>query len=38
VNFNWPCFTADPEDWALQGVDTTYWNMLNSNIVEEQRV
>ncbi|KAM0300530.1 hypothetical protein ACHAPM_006845 [Fusarium culmorum] len=33
VNFNWPCFTADPEDWALQGVDTTYWNMLNSNIV-----
>lgn len=33
VDFNWPCFTADPEDWALQGVDTTYWNMLNSNIV-----
>ncbi|KAJ4123094.1 hypothetical protein NW768_010087 [Fusarium equiseti] len=33
VDFNWPCFTADPEDWALQGVDTTYWNMLNNNIV-----
>ncbi|KAM5353586.1 hypothetical protein ACJ41O_000236 [Fusarium nematophilum] len=29
---DWPCFTADPEDWALQGVDTTYWSMLNSSI------
>ncbi|KPM44535.1 hypothetical protein AK830_g1991 [Neonectria ditissima] len=28
----WPCFTADLEDWALQGVDTTYWSMLNSSI------
>lgn len=28
----WPCSTADLEDWALQGVDTTYWSMLNSNI------
>ncbi|KAI5458974.1 hypothetical protein BGZ63DRAFT_361188 [Mariannaea sp. PMI_226] len=28
----WPCFTADLEDWALQGVDTTYWSMLNSDI------
>ncbi|KAM0347408.1 hypothetical protein ACHAPU_004929 [Fusarium lateritium] len=28
TGFEWPCFTAGPEDWALQGVDTTYWNML----------
>ncbi|KAH7121880.1 hypothetical protein B0J13DRAFT_159445 [Dactylonectria estremocensis] len=33
ANFpNWPYFTADLEDWALQGVDTTYWSMINSNI------
>ncbi|RSL68996.1 hypothetical protein CEP54_002521 [Fusarium duplospermum] len=32
VTAEWPCFTADPEDWALQGVDTTYWSMLNSSI------
>ncbi|KAF4440713.1 hypothetical protein F53441_12224 [Fusarium austroafricanum] len=32
LDSNWPCFTADPEDWALQGVDTTYWTMLNSGI------
>ncbi|KAK2681782.1 hypothetical protein RAB80_003575 [Fusarium oxysporum f. sp. vasinfectum] len=32
LDSNWPCFTADPEDWALQGVDTTYWTMLNSSI------
>ncbi|KAH6987198.1 hypothetical protein EDB80DRAFT_767756 [Ilyonectria destructans] len=33
ANFTeWPCFTADLEDWALQGVDTTYWSMLNRNI------
>ncbi|KAJ4247136.1 hypothetical protein NW762_013274 [Fusarium torreyae] len=32
LNSHWPCFTADPEDWALQGVDTTYWSMLNSGI------
>lgn len=29
---DWPAFTADVEDWALQGVDTTYWNMLNNSI------
>ncbi|KAF7561061.1 hypothetical protein G7046_g3062 [Stylonectria norvegica] len=28
----WPCFTADLEDWALQGVDTSYWSMLNDSI------
>ncbi|KAK7408702.1 hypothetical protein QQX98_009118 [Neonectria punicea] len=28
----WPCFTADVEEWALQGVDTTFWSMLNSSI------
>ncbi|SPJ72103.1 uncharacterized protein FTOL_01831 [Fusarium torulosum] len=28
LDSNWPCFTAGPEDWALQGVDTTYWSML----------
>ncbi|KAF4973268.1 hypothetical protein FZEAL_9367 [Fusarium zealandicum] len=32
ANADWPCFTAGPEDWALQGVDTTYWSMLNSSI------
>lgn len=26
----WPDFTADLEDWALQGVDTTYWSMLTA--------
>ncbi|KAF5004308.1 hypothetical protein FDECE_9193 [Fusarium decemcellulare] len=31
-SLQWPCFTADPEDWALQGVDTTYWSMLNNSI------
>lgn len=30
-NSEWPCFTADLEDWALQGVDTTYWSMLNNS-------
>lgn len=28
---DWPCFTADLEDWALQGVDTTYWSMVNNS-------
>jgi hypothetical protein len=30
-NSDWPCFTADLEDWALQGVDTTYWSMVNNS-------
>ncbi|CAM1501194.1 Fc.00g103560.m01.CDS01 [Cosmosporella sp. VM-42] len=29
---DWPGFTADLEDWALQGVDTTYWSMLNNSM------
>lgn len=29
---DWPYCTADLEDWALQGVDTTYWSMLNDSI------
>ena len=29
---SWPELTADLENWALQGVDTTYWTMLNNAI------
>jgi hypothetical protein len=27
-----PDFTAEAGDWALQGVDTTYWSLLNGGI------
>ncbi len=27
---NFPNLTAEAEDWAFQGVDTTYWSLLNS--------
>lgn len=28
----WSDLTADVEDWAFQGVDTTYWSMLNNSM------
>jgi hypothetical protein len=27
-----PELTAEADDWALQGVDTTYWSMLNGGL------
>lgn len=31
ADYHWPCFTADLENWALQGVDTSYWSMLSNS-------
>ena len=28
--FDFPTLTAEAEDWAFQGVDTTYWSLVNS--------
>ncbi|KAH8887936.1 hypothetical protein GQ53DRAFT_826925 [Thozetella sp. PMI_491] len=28
--FNFPGLTAEAEDWTFQGVDTTYWSLLNN--------
>lgn len=29
-----PGLTADAEDWSFQGIDTTYWSLLNGNFVQ----
>ncbi|OHE90582.1 hypothetical protein CORC01_14129 [Colletotrichum orchidophilum] len=33
----WPCpgITAEAGDWAFQGVDTTYWSLLNSGMTSD---
>lgn len=29
---NWFDFSSDPDEWALQGVDTSFWSMLNQSM------
>ncbi|KAF6818226.1 C6 zinc finger domain-containing protein [Colletotrichum plurivorum] len=35
--FEWQCpgITAEADDWAFQGVDTTYWSLLNSGMTDD---
>ncbi len=33
--FEFPGLTAEAEDWTFQGVDTTYWSLLNNSAVGE---
>ena len=28
-----PGLTADAEDWSFQGIDTTYWSLLNGGFM-----
>ena len=37
IGGGWPDLLAEPDDWALQGVDTTYWNMVNQGYTFDPR-